>query len=504
MTFRYPIQRIRHFKCQQRAFFAATAGPTIVIIDSGTGIQLSAWPDSTLSAKESGDAIDTCKEPPEKRRKLSTQSNDEADKPTENKPAGLGATKIPWSTIPILVISSTGDHIVAVTGEDKCLRVFTVTRDGALAQISERYMPKRPCAVTLTPDNSTILSGDKFGDVYSLPLIPKSEVVVLPSRKSAEPQKTFQPSATNLTVHTQRNLKALEQQLRNPHVVQDRSEPTFEYKLLLGHVSMLTDMTLVSIPATASSSARSYLITSDRDEHIRVSRGPSQSHIIHNYCLGHTSFVSKLCVPSWHPNVLISGGGDNFIICWDWHKGRISQKLLLGGSSNIENEETENQTPNKYDIIVSGIWAIPFSEVENAKGAILVALEGVPKLLPFSLDLNGTLLALAPLELSGNPLDVISLENSGKILVSLDNIHKPGSTNELRDSTQESPLLQYFTPCSNGEISWTNSSIPAVDVINAREATDTDADLGSQKAEAMSSLLYTNGSLRKWSGGDDA
>ena len=36
-------------------------------------------------------------------------------------------------------------------------------------------MPKRPCAIALTADDSQILSADKFGDVYSLPLLPIEE-----------------------------------------------------------------------------------------------------------------------------------------------------------------------------------------------------------------------------------------------------------------------------------------------------------------------------------------
>lgn len=54
----------------------------------------------------------------------------------------------------------------------------------------------------------------------------------------------------------------------------------FEHKLLLGHVSMLTDIALVVL------NGRNYIITADRDEHIRISRGIPQSHIIEGFCLG--------------------------------------------------------------------------------------------------------------------------------------------------------------------------------------------------------------------------
>jgi tRNA (guanine-N(7)-)-methyltransferase subunit TRM82 len=35
--------------------------------------------------------------------------------------------------------TSDGEHIIALTGEDKCVRVFNVSHDGSLTQLSERY-----------------------------------------------------------------------------------------------------------------------------------------------------------------------------------------------------------------------------------------------------------------------------------------------------------------------------------------------------------------------------
>ena len=42
-----------------------------------------------------------------------------------------------------------------------------------------RVMPKRPCAVALTPDESTLLCADKFGDIYSLPLMGQTRDSIL-------------------------------------------------------------------------------------------------------------------------------------------------------------------------------------------------------------------------------------------------------------------------------------------------------------------------------------
>ncbi|PWW77730.1 hypothetical protein C7212DRAFT_90045, partial [Tuber magnatum] len=92
-------------------------------------------------------------------------------------------------------------------------------------------------------------------------------------------------------------------------------------KLLLGHVSMLTDLLSVTTTTAQEGQKRKYIITADRDEHIRVSRYP-QSWVIEGFCLGHTAFVSKLLVPRWAPQEVLSGGGDAWLGRWRWADGK--------------------------------------------------------------------------------------------------------------------------------------------------------------------------------------
>ena len=96
----------------------------------------------------------------------------------------------------------------------------------------------------------------------------------------------------------------------------------FEHALLLGHVSMLTAIAL-GFREDGKGGKKEYIITGDRDEHIRVSRGVGQAHIIESFCLGHHEFVSRLCIPPGHPEVLISAGGDDDLFVWDWLHGRL-------------------------------------------------------------------------------------------------------------------------------------------------------------------------------------
>src|SRR4051794_6322610 len=102
-------------------------------------------------------------------------------------------------------------------------------------------MPKRLCAVVLTPDEYTILAGDKFGDAYALPLHPK-QFGAISSADREKASTEFQPSATELTVHTKGNREALRQQREQKTAAPKKEGPTFEHKLLLGHVSLLTDL----------------------------------------------------------------------------------------------------------------------------------------------------------------------------------------------------------------------------------------------------------------------
>jgi len=191
---------------------------------------------------------------------------------------------------------------------------------------SGRVMPKRPCSLALTADGNTILSADKFGDVYALPLVPSpGDESSRAASASSTPAPVTQPpkGANTFTVHSQRNRRALEDQLRQreANVKRDlpKEGPTFAHHILLGHVSMLT-----RILSVKDSQGRPYIITADRDEHIRVSRGIPQTHVIETYCLGHGSFVNALCTPlAARGEILVSGGGDDALYVWDWLRGKL-------------------------------------------------------------------------------------------------------------------------------------------------------------------------------------
>lgn len=328
----------------------------------------------------------------------------------------------------VIILTATNDdrHVVAVT-QCKSIWVFEHDGHGQLKQLSRRYvaidtllcinmtiflfrankthtlrrtMPKRPCSLVLTPDNETILSADKFGDVYSLPLIPSENPPVTQPKESSpaapspspapapaqaspspapEKQPTtttaYKPQASELTVHTKRNRQALlDQQLyvqnpnRNRGGTQKAEVPTFERTLLLGHVSLLTAVCLATDPQ-----GRPYIITADRDEHIRVSRGTtarggqSQAHVIEAFCLGHEDFVNRLCVPpaadangvdAGFGDLLVSGGGDTDLFVWRWREGALLARTpMLAVVKEI--------VPEAAKVAVSGLWCWSGGPVEG-------------------------------------------------------------------------------------------------------------------------------------------
>jgi tRNA (guanine-N(7)-)-methyltransferase subunit TRM82 len=223
-------------------------------------------------------------------------------------------------------------------------------------------MTRRPSSIALTADNSTILCADKFGDVYSLPLIPspEEEEKEILEREKHE-QANFMPSASVLTVHSGRNRKILEEQLKQAELKQSqaRETPRFKHELLLGHVSMLTDIVCTTV------GSRSYIVTSDRDEHIRVSRGVPQAHIVEGFCQGHEEFVSRMCITK--SKRLVSGGGDAHLYVWDWLSNKLVEKLPIRDAVvDFSQRENLSALNEKLKVAVSGIWSVPNGSSEVA------------------------------------------------------------------------------------------------------------------------------------------
>ncbi|KAH7107345.1 WD40 repeat-like protein [Auriculariales sp. MPI-PUGE-AT-0066] len=184
-----------------------------------------------------------------------------------------------------ITLDHSAQHIIAVDDNKK----LQVLRFDTLDTLSTRTVAKKSTLVAVTPDGHTILLADKFGDIYSYPINPPAGDPAVAESDS----KNEEGPAKGETAGT----------------------------LILGHVSQLTNFLL-------SHDSR-HIISSDRDEHIRISHYPL-GYVIQSFCLGSTSFVTALHLLPSAPEVLISGGGEDVLRIWRWKDGQLLRSIDIG------------------------------------------------------------------------------------------------------------------------------------------------------------------------------
>lgn len=393
-----------------------------------------------------------------------------------------------------------------------------------------RCMPKRPCALSMSTDGKSILVGDKFGDVYSIPLLPTAGELEAPSVAAAVPTSTtetpsseipvqksssqpsltpstsepqgYTPAASILTVHSGSNRRALEEQLRQKSIVKTKEPLKFKHDLLLGHVSMLTDLLSATI-TTPDSKARNYILTSDRDEHIRISRAPPQSHIIEGFCLGHEHFISKLHLLT--PQILVSGGGDDELLVWKFEDGTLLQRIPLRDILLSTIDEVERQTffgqGQEPTFAVNGLWS---HQTANDRKVLFCTCESLPFIFAFLIDPStGTMhTPTAVFRLPGNPLDVIILpsddSSAPRLLVSVDQQSTQQHGQEILVGQLPQRRLLSIRFQDGVEFVWSfddRFAEQSLGALNERASAEADA-------KVVRDLIYGVENLRKKTGGD--
>lgn len=385
---RHPFQKLCSVPSSNA--LVAAAGSKVYAIDLPSGRIAWRLHEVLLQTTADGQQANG-QEPSAKRRKLDDQnaateqgaassrrsSEDSVNFKTERLKGERKKPKVeiesPPPNVSHILATRDGAHLIVVTAEDKAISVYEIGTFGPALK-SRRTMPKRLCSATLTPDERWLVVGDKFGDVYEMPLLP-SEDWVAPEKKL---RTTFEPSATELTVHTQGNLQALKQQKEQKMKAAEKEGLNFEHRVLLGHVSLLTDVRMAE--SMVAGKQRTFVLTADRDEHVRVSRHP-QSHIIERYCLGIREFVSRLCVLPWASQLVAVGTGEPSLRVYEWLSGRLLSidgfEGLTEKLSHILSAPGEDRDPQK--LAVFGIW--PVLQIHEATGhteagRLLVTLEG--------------------------------------------------------------------------------------------------------------------------------
>ncbi|KAH8732771.1 guanine-N(7)--methyltransferase subunit TRM82 [Phaeosphaeriaceae sp. PMI808] len=483
MAFPYQCIIARNsFSGEPNVWTLVGASGSTLVVQSSNGAR-SVWPQQLCQTINHSEEKDESDEPPGKRIKLSP--------PKELK-----------SNFSSLILSNNNQYLVGVTGEDKCIRVFSIDSQSQLQLLSERCMTRRPSSITMTSDDSMILCADKFGDVYALPLLPSPDDEQPESANIASTEvddKDFIPSATVFTVHSGRNRKTLEDQLKQKAKgpLKTKEVMSFRHDLLLGHVSMLTDL------AHAKVGDQSYIITADRDEHIRVSRSLPQAHIIEGFCFGHEEFVSRLCL--MRSGLLVSGGGDAQLFVWDWQNYRLVTKLPICDTARQHLKSRAKFVSSSVDdasfkVAVTGIWETPSSGNEQ-ENEIFVTCEGLPAIFSFKFGSGG--MAAYSIPLDGNALAVAFIEtsrNSWTTVVSVDNVHEAGSTSQVR-ITKNALRLQCLVRQVDGQ--WREDRGVGEALKWLAEGDSERPNLGPGDDKAIRDILYHVENLRKRPGAED-
>lgn len=191
------------------------------------------------------------------------------------------------------------------------------------------------------------------------------------SRPTNASKPFTKPTANEFTVHSKKNLRSLkaqqkqaEQMLQGKGSAEAKSDtPDFEFTLLLGHVSMITSMVLGEMKG------KTVILTSDRDEHIRVSRYIPQAYVIEGFCLGHSDFVTAMTIPKARGEILVSGGGDSDIFVWNWQEGSVlSRTSILSLAQKI--------SPDTTKVAVSEVLSFDYTSETGAHTYVLAICEG--------------------------------------------------------------------------------------------------------------------------------
>jgi tRNA (guanine-N(7)-)-methyltransferase subunit TRM82 len=232
-----------------------------------------------------------------KQLELQRKSDDEPIKVPKIPKPGPGAPPIQLH-IRSLDVFRHGDTVllIATTDNDKAVVVFHVDAanpENVLVERKRQPLAKRPCSISIDHGLEHVIVADKFGDVYRLP-----------TGGSVQDEKLLAP--------------------------------------LLGHVSMLTDVVMAQSPA--ANGAKQFIITADRDEHIRVSNYP-KLYVIKHWLFGHREYVSTML--TMQERLLVSGGGDDYVCLWNWCDNELLDTASL--RTHLDPYFTEfHQTPERF------------------------------------------------------------------------------------------------------------------------------------------------------------
>lgn len=267
---------------------------------------------------------------------------------------GPGAPPV-YNYIRSLKLTEDSKFLIGITDCDKSIIIFKIdfTQANCLTLIKRQPFPKRPCSISIADNNKTAVIGDKFGDVYSIGI----------DDESPEAEKDLKP--------------------------------------ILGHVSMLTDVLV------AEHDGKQLLLTSDRDEHIKVSHYP-QTFVVKHWLFGHDEFISSMVIPDFNKDLLITGGGDDSIFLWNWFDQKLISSFNMRPS--VEKYLTDEHFPPSRFLKDTSIKELSVVRILNYQKKIIVLLENMKCIISLQIndDLSISLVSVKELE---SPLVDMALSN---------------------------------------------------------------------------------------------
>lgn len=161
-----------------------------------------------------------------------------------------------------IIIATNHQHLAAITSASKQLIIYDLP---LLKKVKSYILPRGASKIRFSVDDNSIYVADKTGDV----------------------------------------------------LVYDITKEDNGIKLL-GHLSLLLNV--------LQTNDCKFIISSDRDEKIRVSCYPN-TYNIQTYCLGHKEFVNNLELLPHNDKYLTSTSGDGTIKCWDYINGKLCYSI---------------------------------------------------------------------------------------------------------------------------------------------------------------------------------
>ena len=286
--------------------------------------------------------------------------------------AGPGAPPV-YAYLRNLMLSGDSSRLFACADSDKSVLVFDIdlkNTENCLHLVKRQPFPKRLNAITTGEDDTVIFVADKFGDVYSMGVT--GDIVL---------EKDMKP--------------------------------------ILGHVSMLT-----SILFAKDSKNSEFLITADRDEHIKISHYP-QTYVIDKWLFGHREYIASVICPKWDPSLLLSAGGDDSVFLWNWESSKLLGKFKYSDliqpyltDDHLAPIRFQNEANDVIEFGVANVTALPDLPF------VAFFVEATKLLFILKVDLEkseGDMLSLVQqIEFPYNIVSA-SANNNSEFVVSLDN-----------------------------------------------------------------------------------